>query len=265
NPALSWVSRVLPDETHSVHGPRPVRNHFLKGILSGDALTAFHLTLTPDFKSLSPTGIHSIYSLIDFDHALSQFIRCFSLSTGEHTRWDHRYGRFSAWKKFRLQLHSAFQPQLIMPSRVVQAYPPGESFPLGNCDNVLVDITGDDGQITSRVAQVRLVFQPNLPRASNLVLPSYLSCPLLYIQYYHFVASPNDHPELAMWTVERSYVEDQHGKHRCGGVVPLTSVTHAVELIPEYGEKADEKISSAICLESYDRFFLNNFADKESY
>lgn len=60
-------------------------------------------------------------------------------------------------------------------------------------------------------------------------------------------------------------MEDQHGKHRCGGVVPLTSVTHAVELIPEYGEKVDEKISSAICLESYDRFFLNNFADKESY
>ncbi|KAG1793381.1 hypothetical protein EV424DRAFT_1336031 [Suillus variegatus] len=271
NPALSWVSRVLPDETHSVHGPRPVRNHFLKGILSGDALTAFHLTLTPDFKSLSPTDIHSIYSLIDFDHALSQFIRHFSLSTGEHTRWDHRYGRFSAWKKFRLQLHSAFQPRLIMPSRVVQAYPPGESFPLGNCDNVLVDITGDDGQINyisysaSRVAQVRLVFQPTLLHASNLVLPSYLSCPLLYIQYYHFVARPNDRPELAMWTVECSYVEDQHGKHRCGGVVPLTSVTHAVELIPEYGEKVDEKISSAICLESYDRFFLNNFADKESY
>lgn len=96
-------------------------------------------------------------------------------------------------------------------------------------------------------------------------MPSYLSCPLLYIQYYHFVASPNDRPELAMWTVERSYVEDQHGKRRCGGVVPLTSVTHAIELIPEYGEKVDEKISSAICLESYDRFFLNTFADKESY
>ncbi|KAG1838713.1 hypothetical protein DFJ58DRAFT_668180 [Suillus subalutaceus] len=152
-----------------------------------------------------------------------------------------------------------------MPSRVVQAYPPGESFPLGNCDNVLVDITGDDGQITTCVAQVQLIFLLNLPHASNLVLPSYLSCPLLYIQYYHFVASPNDRPERAMWTVEHSYVEDQHGKHRCGGVVPLTSATHTVELIPEYGEKMDEKISSAVCLESYDRFFLNNFADKESY
>ncbi|KAG2351100.1 hypothetical protein BDR07DRAFT_1446765 [Suillus spraguei] len=44
-----------------------------------------------------------------------------------------------------------------------------------------------------------------------------------------------------MWTVKRSYVEDQHGKHRCGGMVPLTSVMHAVELIPEYGEKIHQQ------------------------
>ncbi|KAG1809589.1 uncharacterized protein BJ212DRAFT_1279258, partial [Suillus subaureus] len=117
-----------------------VHNHFLKGILSKDALTAFHLTSIPDFKSLSPTDIYSVYLIIDFDHALSQFIRHFSLSTGEHTCWNYRYGCFSMWKKFQLQLHSAFQPQLIMPSRVVQAYPPGDSFPLGNCNNDLIDV-----------------------------------------------------------------------------------------------------------------------------
>ncbi|KAG1843329.1 hypothetical protein F4604DRAFT_1938284 [Suillus subluteus] len=40
NPVLSWVSHVLPDEAHSVHGPcQPVQNHFLKGIFSEDALT----------------------------------------------------------------------------------------------------------------------------------------------------------------------------------------------------------------------------------
>ncbi|KAG1908658.1 uncharacterized protein F5891DRAFT_937178, partial [Suillus fuscotomentosus] len=75
-----------------------------------------------------------------------------------------------------------------------------------------------------------------------------------------------DHPKLMMWTVERSYVVDQHGKHyRCGSVVLLTNVTHAVKLIPEYGEKVKKDISVMTCLESYDWFFLNNFADKESY
>ncbi|KAG1888723.1 hypothetical protein F4604DRAFT_1674358 [Suillus subluteus] len=217
NPALSWVSRVLPDEAHSVHGPQPVWNHFLKGILSEDALTAFHLTSKPDFNALTP-------------------------------------------------LHSAFQSRVIMPSRVVQAYPPSDAFPLGNCDTVLINVMGDDGQTTSCVAQVRLIFEPKIPRASNLVLPTFLSNPLLYVQFFHFVTNPNDRPELAMWTVERTYMIGQHGEHyRCGGVVSLTDVTHAVELIPEYGNKVDEKISSATSLESYDRFFLNSFTDKESY
>ncbi|KAG1830798.1 hypothetical protein EV424DRAFT_1470212 [Suillus variegatus] len=266
NPALSWISRVLPDETHSVHGPRPVRNHFLKGILSGDALTAFHLTSTPDFNALTPIAIEAKYSLVDFNHVLSQFINQLSLSTGEHTRWDHGYGRFCTWNKFRLQLHSAFQPRVIMPSRVIQAYPPSDAFPLGNCDTVLINVTGDDGQSTSRVAQVRLIFQPKIPRASDLVLPMYLSSPLLYVQFFHFVANPSDRPELAMWTVEHTYMIDQRGRRcRCGGVVSLTDVTHAVELIPEYGNKVDERISSATSSESYDRFFLNSFADKESY
>ncbi|KAG2039998.1 hypothetical protein BDR03DRAFT_932839 [Suillus americanus] len=247
NPALSWVSHVLPDEAHSVHGPRPVQNHFLKGILSEDALTAFHLTSTPDFNALTPVSIQTKYSLLDFDHALSRFIDQLSLSTGKHTRWDHRYGRFHTWNKFRLLLHSAFQSQVIMPSRVVQAYPPSDAFPLRNCDTVLINVMGDDGQTSKSIFAV-----PKIPRASNLVLPMFLSSPLLYVQFFHFVANPSNRPELAMWTVEHTYMIDQHGEcYRCGGVVSLTDV--------------DKKISSATSLESYDRFFLNSFTDKESY
>ncbi|KAG1755735.1 hypothetical protein EDB19DRAFT_1823246 [Suillus lakei] len=210
NPALSWVSRVLPDKAKSVHGPRPVRNHFLKGILSGDALTAFQLNVTPDYKSLSLVEIRTKYSLPDLDIALADFIHNSSQFTGEHTHWDTSYG--------------------------------------------------------SRVAQVRLIFQPTIRRGSNVDLPTYLSGPLLYIQYFHFITSPDQQPELAMWTVERTSVQDNTGnRYRQGAVVQITDVTHAVELIPCFGEKAASDISSATCLESYERFFLNNFADKESY
>jgi hypothetical protein len=148
NPALSWVSCILPDEVKSVCGPRPVCNHFIKGILSEDALTAFQLNVTPDYKSLSLAEIHTKYSLPDFDHALTDFIHHSSLASGEHTHWDPKYGRFQAWNKFRLQLHSAFQPWVIMPSRVVQAYPPSNDVPLGNCDTILIDGPGVDGNIS---------------------------------------------------------------------------------------------------------------------
>ncbi|KAG1726841.1 hypothetical protein EDB19DRAFT_1943827 [Suillus lakei] len=253
NPALSWVSRVLPDEVKS-------------GILSGDALTAFQLNITPDYKLLSLVEIRTKYSLPDLDIALANFIHNSSQFTGEHTRWDTSYGCFCTWDKFQLQLHSAFQPRIIMPSRVIQAYPPSNTFPFGNCNTILVETMGNDGQMRSHIAQVRLIFQPMIRRGSNVDLPTYLSGPLLYIQYFHFITSPDQQPELAMWTVERTSVQDNTGnRYRQGTVVQITDITHAVELIPCFGEKATSDVSSATCLESYERFFLNNFADKESY
>jgi hypothetical protein len=283
NPALAWVSHVLPDKVKSVRGPRPVRNHFLKGILSGDAQTAFQVNITPDYKSLSPAEIRMKYILPDFDRSLTDFVAWSSLSSGEHTRWDPQYGRYQVWNKFRLQLHSAFQQCVIMPSRMVQAYPPSDEFPLGNCDTVLIDAMGINGKMStyilcpdilallisytaSYVTQVRVIFQPVVRRGSNLELPSYLSDPLLYVQFFHFISSPEDRPELAMWTVECAYMQDQNDNwYREGAVIRVTDVTHAVELIPVYGEVVADGVSSATCLEHYKRFFLNNFADKESY
>ncbi|KAG2045813.1 hypothetical protein BDR06DRAFT_1045503 [Suillus hirtellus] len=153
-----------------------------------------------------------------------------------------------------------------MPSRVVQAYPPSDDFPFGNCDTVLVETTGIDGKTSICIAQVRLIFQPTVRRGSNLELPSCLSDPLLYVQFFHFISSPDDRPELAMWTVERTYTQEENG-NRCrkGAVIRVTDVTHAVELIPVYGEAVANGVSSATSLEHYERFFLNNFADKESY
>jgi hypothetical protein len=179
NPALSWIFQVLPDEVKSIHGPCPVCNHFLKGILSGDALTAFQLNVVPDYKSLSLSDIRTKYALLDFDCALTDFIHRSSLSSGEYSRWDPKYGCFEAWHKFQLQLHSAFQLQVIMPSRVVQAYPPSDDFPLGHCDTVLIDAMGINGKMSlsiscayvvtllmtytvSYIEQVRLIFQPKV-------------------------------------------------------------------------------------------------------
>ncbi|KAG2121046.1 uncharacterized protein F5147DRAFT_741881 [Suillus discolor] len=237
NPALSW----------SIHGPRPVRNHFLKGILSGDALTTFQLNVTPDYKSLSLFDIRTKYALLDFNRALADFICRSSLASGEQSCLDPKSGCFHVWHKFRLQLHSAFQPRIIMPSRVVQAYPPSDNFPLGNCNTVLIDA------MANYIAQVRLIFQPTIRRGSKLELPSYLSDPLLYVQFFCFISSPDDCPELAMWTFERAYMQDENGnRHREGAVIRVT-------------DAVANGMSSATCLESYEHFFLNNFADKESY
>ncbi|KAG1741632.1 hypothetical protein EDB19DRAFT_1895054 [Suillus lakei] len=223
NPTLSWVSCVLPDEVKLVRGPQPVCNHFLKGILSGDTQTAFQVNVTPDYRSLLLAEICTTYKLSNFNCALADFIVQSSSSSGKHVQWDPRYGCYQAWNKFRLQFHSAFQRHIIMPSRVVQAYPPSDTFPFGNCDTVLIDAMGINGKMTSYVAQVQLVFQLVVRQGSILKLPSYLSNMLLYVEFFRFTSSPNHNPKVTMWTVKRMYMQDQNGNClREGAIVQLT-------------------------------------------
>lgn len=48
-------------------------------------------------------------------------------------------------------------------------------------------------------------------------------------------------------------------------IVSLTDVTHAIELIPDYGERVDRNVTSTTSLEMYETFYLNSFSDKEWY
>ncbi|KAG2107507.1 uncharacterized protein F5147DRAFT_802703 [Suillus discolor] len=151
-----------------------------------------------------------------------------------------------------------------MPSQVVQAAPPSQTFPLGNCDAVIAQsIHGD--QTADVVVQVRAIFQPIPPCCA--MLPHYLADqPLLYVQYYEIVGHPRNDPATSMYTVARQYHHGSDGQRvRLGAVIPLTDVAHAVELIPVYGEDADHTVSAATSMEIYEHFYLNNFSDKELY
>ncbi|KAG1875796.1 hypothetical protein F4604DRAFT_1680667 [Suillus subluteus] len=151
-----------------------------------------------------------------------------------------------------------------MPSQVVQAAPPSEMFPLGNCDAVIVQsIHGN--RTANIIAQVQAIFQPIPPR--HVTLSHYLmDQPLLYVQYYEIVGHPRDEPATSMYTVARQCHDGPSGQRmRSGAVIPLTDIMHAVELIPIYGAGADRRVSAATSMEVYERFYLNNFSDKEVY
>lgn len=281
DPALAWIARIAPGDPNQrcFVGPRPVRNHFLKGILSSTAMTAFHVTVAPDRAKMSINEVQQLYVLPDFGQALSDYIA--KASNGQPlASWSSGHGRVRTWNKFRLQLHSVFRSRLIMPSQVVQAAPPSQTFPLGNCDAVVAQsIHGDwTGKvylllhtrhslvyIVNIVAQVRAIFQPIPPRHGTL--PDYLADkPLIYVQYYEIVGHPHDEPAISMYVVARQYHNGPDGQRmRLGAVIPLTDVTHAVELIPMYGTGADRTVGAATSMELYEHFYLNNFSDKEIY
>ena len=119
--------------------------------------------------------------------------------------------------------------------------------------------------VESFVAQVRAIFQPRAPSRSKLQVPPYLDTPLIYVQPFHIIDTPE--PELRMCTLERNIFHAESGQPtREGLIIPIGWVSHAVELVPVFGSaNVPSTVMAATSQEIYDRFFLNHFADKEIY
>ncbi|KAG1851268.1 hypothetical protein C8R48DRAFT_750041 [Suillus tomentosus] len=243
DPTLAWVSNANPAAQLRLQAPRPVRNHFLKGILSDNACIAFNVTVKADRSRLSVSQLQSSYNLPDFAHALHLYATRNGCTLSDHLS-------FNMWSKFRIQLYSMFHTCRIMPSQQIHAEPPSTNFPRGNCDAVLFNQTGDGGN------DVRAIFQPTFPRGSRAQLPERLSQVLVYIQHFDFIV-PGPEPSTGMWMLDRVI--------RCGSIIALTDITHAVEIIPVYQGPLGKDVNSGNSLEVFDDYFLNNFADKELY
>lgn len=112
-----------------------------------------------------------------------------------------------------------------------------------------------------------MVFQPCLPPHSKVQTPSYLAQPLLYVQPFHVTLTLNEQPELGMWVVERNFRQALDGQvtHE-GRVIPLTFISHAIELVPIFGSSSvPSTVTAAMSQEVYNQFFLNHYGDKEIY
>ena len=140
DPALDWVQCVAPEEVNRFQGPRSFNNHFLKGIVSEDSNTAFHVTVKADFADKSSKYMADTYTLPDFPHRLQAYIDSIPC---DHSRLPGRL--LKGWLKFHLQLQSRLNPRKLMPSQQVQALPPSNEHPLGKCNTVLVHYTPPSG------------------------------------------------------------------------------------------------------------------------
>ncbi|KAG1906459.1 uncharacterized protein F5891DRAFT_1125401 [Suillus fuscotomentosus] len=242
--AFDWIMHISPEEVSHFHGPCPVHNHFLKGLLSEDSHVTFHVTVSSDLADKSPNFLARLYHLPNFPNLLHAFIERIN-GSGSHFQMC----LLKVWNKFHLQLHSDLHPRLVMPSQQVQAYPPSGAYPLGNCDMVLLRTQNDDQVV---VAQVRMVFSLS---TRGSALPPGLSEPLLYVQLFEVISRPQDDHAVMMYRVKR----------RLGMIIPLVDVTHVIKLIPEYGQRVNRDVTAATSLELYDTFYLNSFSDKEWY
>ncbi|KAG2056873.1 hypothetical protein BDR06DRAFT_1039624, partial [Suillus hirtellus] len=252
---LGWIMCIAPEELSWFQGPCPVCNHFLKGLLSEDSRVAFHITVSSDHTNKTAPFLARLYQLPDFPLTLRSFIE--SVNPTLATRFQNRL--LNIWNKFHIQLHLTLRPCLVMPSQQVQAYPPSTNYPCGNCDAVLLQMHSED----AIVAQVCMVFGLS---KKGPPLPAELDQIFLYVQLFKVVARPQDDVGVMMFCIKHRFVTGPDGTQvQVGMIIPLLDVTHAIELIPVYGDRANHAVDSSTCLESYDTFYLNNFFDKEWY
>ncbi|KAF8834237.1 hypothetical protein BDN67DRAFT_915355, partial [Paxillus ammoniavirescens] len=137
----------------------------------------------------------------------------------------------------------------------VQMYPPCEKIPFGNCNTVLLNTV-------KQPLQLNVVFQPKIHAPA--VLSPRLSVPLLYVQVFQLIHHDSD---VGMWIIDWQFFPAVDGQTvvRLGGVVPLTNVSHPVELIPIYGMSVNCTVTAEMSVEIYNHFYLNDFTDKEMY
>jgi len=108
------------------------------------------------------------------------------------------------------------------------------------------------------VGQVRLIFKINLANSNDLIHGRSLA----YVQWF---SKPADTAEggIKMYLVERSL--NWLTKERYGAIVPLSSIFRFVQLIPQFGPKVHELLTSSNSIELARLFYVNSFGDKEIY
>ncbi|KAI6159156.1 hypothetical protein EDD17DRAFT_1779017 [Pisolithus thermaeus] len=263
DPTSAWISRIAPSEHRCFNSPRSIRNLFAKGFLSSGTPAALSVMSTPDHKKLNVCDVANIYALPDFATRLVEYISRCTGSMTPHLVLES-FDEVVVWHKFRMQQYSTFGPSVIMPSQVVQALPPSPDFLLGNCDAILLNTHEQSLHNHGyHAAEVRTVFQLTSSCRSQTT-PPFLSQPLLYVQPFNVIATPEDQPDTRLWILERVYTPSLPPA-RMGFVIPLTEVVHPADLVPVFGERVNCTVMAATSQQAYDQFYFNYYTTKEAF
>ncbi|KAH8983937.1 hypothetical protein EDB92DRAFT_1936602 [Lactarius akahatsu] len=264
NPVVAEAALTAQQDLHLVLPPTmatceeivmsqcPMRNYFLKGLVSSNSLAMFHLNKTPDITSISIGEAAHLYALQDFWPALGDFMSRLSHQQHRGCRVSRGcpnvgFEDIRIWFRFRIQLHSVHDQHVLLPAQTVQVLLPSQKHPHGLCDTILIHGLGDAGDSrdesvqgeAAQVAQVRMLFQPISNKRQNNPF-------LCYIEKFSFVLGNGT-------------------RMRMGDIIPLTNIAHTVDLVPVYGAQKNPKITAENSLDLPTEFYLNCFSDKEIY
>ena len=121
------------------------------------------------------------------------------------------------------------------------------------CSNQYLDIT-----------RIKAIFSPKVHACVGL--PSYLASLLVFVEYFAVCTDPTADQEGVVLSLTPPAHSLAVGPSSFYVVVPLTDIAHAVELVPMFETAiAGIDLSMDSCLEAYEQYYVNSFADKESF
>lgn len=108
-----------------------------------------------------------------------------------------------------------------------------------------------------------LVFPPSDAPTKIYLYSDFFKMLGTIIQNEDSLVVPIPTPGTDMFTLCQHFRSD--GVTYMSNVIPLTSIWEIVQLVPVFGENMDMRLNSSTSLDLADKFYLNNFANKNTF
>jgi hypothetical protein len=155
------------DPVSSLSGPRKIFDYFycaseLKRSLQYDqdvpfplrtfmctSHVAVHLSRDPSYKRLPVDEVAQMYNIPDLRPALSDYLQRIANEQGpldvkgrrlSQANCDLPFSHLEVWKKVYVQSKAFHYPHIVLPRQTINTSPPSRSSPLGQIDNVIMNI-----------------------------------------------------------------------------------------------------------------------------
>lgn len=295
-PEADWLADLTSDYTSGITSAGQSKASLRSSLfdrarrhLSDDKTAAFTVAVRPHYPDEPVDLVMDVYdhTVRDFRAACGDF---FILKQSYSDRQGRRksstecaltFSEIDVWTSFRMQQHSTQDPSIVLPVRTIQALPPTEEMPYGRGNTVLIKhgdckynitffhlYTSADlvTPIAVKIMQIRIIFALSSTR-TNTDREVYL-----YGDFFTFTGTTGPDGNGGVATLPAQDIDQftlrrhvRTGSVPMSDVVELTDVLEVVQLVPRFGAQIDRQWDCDNSLALGTEFFLNNFANKNTF
>ncbi|KAI9570110.1 hypothetical protein HD554DRAFT_2246976 [Boletus coccyginus] len=243
--------------------------------------TAIHLNYDASRRHVPIDDIAEMFELPDLRGALADYLlHEQNFPHNLHTFGGQRrsppdaylpFGGLHVWYKVRLQQKVYHDPSTVAPTFTVNAHPPDSSWKYGRYDAAVMNIDDQwqwpsSGLQGHAIVNVRLIMCPATPKGCGGVGP-HSDRFLMYAQRLDILPQGNRNGSTAERTTGLHVLKraTRASGSLLGEVFPVDQLRSYAHIVPRFGRKADNRLSSTNCIHSSQSFFLNTYFDKDFF